>query len=324
MQPLILGVDGGGTKTRVVVCQRDGVIVGRGEAGGFNLNNASPERCAEHLQIALKTALGKAPFPTIDSAFFGVCGVKDKVDEQAVRAVISQAGLSCHQLVVANDLSNVLAAGVPDGPALALIAGTGSHGVARDAQDRLTWCGGWGCVLDDVGSGYFLGKRGLQALTKAADGRGPKTLLSKKLLAALELDEASSLLRKVSDPTLGTAGIAALAPHIIAAAQQKDPVAQSILQEGAEGLAQIVHTLAQRSVLPASVPIVLAGGVARSGRPYQTMIQEAIGRYLPQAQFPELILPLECGAAALALKQAGHALTPTMIKHLQSSYPPSS
>jgi N-acetylglucosamine kinase len=321
MDELFLGVDGGGTKTRAILCREDGSIVGFGEAGGFNINNLSPETCIANLRAALEAAFGRSQQHSVRAGFFGLCTIKDADDVKVAKDLISRTGLRAEQICIENDLANVLASGIPSGPGAALIAGTGSHVVARDELNQLTWCGGWGSLIGDVGSGYSLGIQAANAVARAHDGRGPQTMLTQALLAALEISSATGLLRAVSDPSVGTHGIAALAPLVMRAAESGDAVADAILNANAHGLAECVATAANRAALTGNFPVVFAGGVARSGHPFQPMLETAITRQLPRARFVDLQMPLECGAAAMAMRAAGIDVTPQTVFNLNSNHP---
>jgi N-acetylglucosamine kinase len=321
MDNLILGVDGGGTKTRAILCREDGSIVGFGEAGGFNINNLSSQTCIYNLRAALEAAFGRSQNHSVQSVFFGLCTIKDAEDVKVARELISQTGLHAEQISIENDLANVLASGIPSGPGVALIAGTGSHVVARDELNQLTWCGGWGGLIGDVGSGYSLGIQAANAVARAHDGRGAQTMLTEALLAALKISSATGLLRVVSDPSVGLHGIAALAPLVMRAAESGDAVAVAILDANAQGLAECVATAVNRAALSEDFPVVFAGGVARSGPPFQSMLETAITRKLPGARFVDLQMPLECGAATMALRAAGIDVTPQTVFNLNSKHP---
>jgi N-acetylglucosamine kinase-like BadF-type ATPase len=321
MEKLILGIDGGGTKTRALLCRGDGTVVGFGEAGGFNLNNLPHATCVANVRKALGEAFGGSTFPEPDAAFVGACTIKDEADERAVAGVLHDAGLRTPRLGIANDLVNVLASGIPEGEGIALIAGTGSHVVARDRDGRMTCCGGWGYLIGDAGSGYFLGIEAIKAVALACDGRGSATGLTEPVLKALRIDHPLALLRAVCDHVLGAHGIAALAPLVITAAEGGDHVACGILREATEGLAECVATAARQAGLGGNIPVVFAGGVACSGSPYQPMLEEAIQARLPGARFVGLQLPLECGAATLALRAAGLPVTPEILTRLKTTHP---
>ena len=321
MDNLILGVDGGGTKTRAVLCREDGSIVGFGEAGGFNINNLSSQTCIANLRAALEAVFGRSQHHSVRAGFFGLCTIKDAEDVRVARELILQTGLHAEQISIENDLANVLASGIPSGPGVALIAGTGSHVVARDELNQLTWCGGWGGLIGDVGSGYSLGIQAANAVARAHDGRGPQTMLTEALLAALKIPSATGLLRAVSDPSVGLHGIAALAPLVMRAAESGDAVAVAILDANAQGLAECVATAVNRAALSEDFPVVFAGGVARSGPPFQSMLETAITRKLPGARFVDLQMPLECGAVTMALRAAGIDVTPQTVFNLNSKHP---
>jgi glucosamine kinase len=317
-----LGIDGGGTKTRALLADATGKVLGLGRSGSSNLNLFACDEVAISLREATTAAFsaaGLSPQPVV-AAYLGVAGLKDEQDAVRYRGVMCQAGLadpnSCH---AANDLENALAGGLSGRVGIALIAGTGSHCLGRDAQGRTVTCGGWGWLMDEVGSGYFLGKRGLQTLVRAEDGRGEPTLLRDRILNHLGVATAGALLHRIYSTRMGPTEIASLAPLVVAAASEGDAVAGQILAEGADGLAVLVQKVAEALFSGNKVEVVLVGGVALSGPPYQTALTERIERRVPGAIVKVPELSPEAGAILNARRASGHPNTPEVIECLRAS-----
>jgi len=318
---IVLGIDGGGTSTRALLADHTGTVLGTGRSQGSNPNNLPREKCRSHLAQAFTGACAAAGHQgAVDQVFMGAAGIKDETDARAMQELVAESlNLPLERIRVANDLLNSLAGGLAGRPGIALIAGTGSHCLGRNAAGRTSTCGGWGWLMCDVGSGHFLGQRALQVVVRAADGRGPETSLSAAVLGELGIEAPSALLRRVYDPSVGPAGIAALARLVLDAARSGDAVARGILQEGADGLAALVQQVGQRLFPGAPPEVVLTGGVALSGVPYQPMINQSIADRLPGARISPPELPPEAGAVLNALDLAGIAPEAAVLQKLKTT-----
>ncbi len=178
---------------------------------------------------------------------------------------------------------------------------------------------GWGHLLDDLGSGYYLGVQAMIAAVRAADGRAAPTALLPGVLDALKLEDIQDLMRRLYHDGLTRVEIAALAPWVIDAAARGDAVAQGIIERGVDELALMVETVARRlDFLPGSVPVTVTGGLAYSGPMYKESLYAAIRQRIPTSHLVEPILPPVLGAALLALEAIEVHPSPELIAALRS------
>lgn len=305
---LYLGIDGGGTRTRAILVDSSGRIFGEGEAGPSNYNNVGLDAAGRALRAAAESAWARAgqPFAPAASAFLGLAGIKASVDIARLTSLAESVALApAGQIIVANDLHNALAGGLAGRPGIALIAGTGTNCLGRDASGATFMCGGWGWLLDDVGGGIGLALAGLRAATRAADGRAPATGLLPAALAFFGLTEANELLERLYVRSCPPDELASFSTVVIREAAAGDATALAVLQVGASALAELVAGATRQLDFPAGPEVVLLGGCARSGAPYQPLIEAAIRSALPAARLVEPNgTPLH-GAARNALRAAG-------------------
>src|SRR3990170_4420420 len=111
----------------------------------------------------------------------GIAGVDREDDHTVIRGIMKRIGLKARILIV-NDALVALEAGTPGQPGIVIISGTGSIAYGRNAAGEAARSGGWGHVLGDEGSGYWIGRAALRAVLRAADRRGPPTVLTRMLL----------------------------------------------------------------------------------------------------------------------------------------------
>jgi N-acetylglucosamine kinase-like BadF-type ATPase len=305
---LFLGIDGGGTRTRAILVDEQGRVVGEGEAGPSNYHNVGIAAAGFALRAATQAAwagVGQS-FAPAAAAFLGCAGVKASIDIIRLTAVAEAACLApAGHVTVANDLHNALAGGLAGHPGIALIAGTGTNCLGRDANDASFMCGGWGWLLDDLGGGVGIALAGLRAATRAADGRAPETALLPAALAFFGLTEANELLERLYVRDCPPEEIAAFASVVTREAGAGDAAAIAVLREGARALAELVAGAAHALHFPDGPRVVLLGGCVCSGAPYQSMVETAILDVVPAAQLTLPAGPPVQGAALNALRAGG-------------------
>ena len=120
----------------------------------------------------------------------GIAGVDRASDEAVVRSIMRRIGYKARILVV-NDALIALQAGVGDAAGIVIVSGTGSIAYGRNDQGEAARAGGWGYVLGDEGSGYWIGRLALRAVVRHADGRGRVTSLTPRLLAHFGVERAN-------------------------------------------------------------------------------------------------------------------------------------
>ncbi len=312
------GIDGGATRTRAVLVAQDGTIAGFGTAGPSNVDNVGEETAGENLRLALADAFGNVPV-TLSSMFLGMAGVVSTSDRETVRRIVADRNLAPRgSVTVDHDIRIALAGGLEGKEGIVLIAGTGSstYGRRSDGRNHRT---GWGFLLDDRGSGYWLGLQAMIAAVTESDGRGERTSLSHSVRSRFRFSDIDDILRIVYRDRIPVAEIASLAPDVIRAARSGDAVASAILSGGAREIARMVATVADALEFTGrSFPVTMTGGLVDRGGRYRDLICEEIRRTLPDAGILEPSLPPVIGAALLALELAGVPHTPSILEKLKA------
>ncbi len=256
----VIGLDAGGSKTVCHLADGSGAVIGEGRAGGGNLQGQDEGGIEEALGTAIAGALdGRRIVP--DAVCAGIAGADREEDLRDVAALLGRLTGSSRVLVV-NDALVALVAGVGDAPGIVLIAGTGSIVYGRNAANDAARAGGWGHIIGDEGSGYWIGREALAAVVREADGRGPSTRLAPAVLAHFALAQVSGLVRIVYNRELPRASVAGLGPIVQEAAAGGDPVAMHILERAAGELSVAADAVASRLGMRGDpFRFVLAGGV---------------------------------------------------------------
>lgn len=227
MEDLYILIDGGGTKTELLLCRADGCVRRRLTVGATNPNDIGADAACARLREAARQICDGEGTPRALVA--GIAGATGHLNE--LRAALG--GISPRVLVETDAMLLLDQAGAGD--AACLISGTGSVCYLRRGGEVMR-IGGWGYLLDGGGSGYDIGRDALAAVLRAHDGRDRPTALTEKLAAMLGRDVADAI------PAIyggGKTFVASLAPAVFDAAGEGDAVAQNIILRCAESLAEL-------------------------------------------------------------------------------------
>lgn len=298
-QPILLGIDSGGSHTAVVVGDQRGRVLSRAEGPGSAMRPGGAERSAAVIfDVARRAATQAHVNLPAHLALVGAAGAGRAPEQEALAAAIRAAGVA-ERVDVRTDVEIALAAAFGDGPGILINAGTGSIAYARSPDGQLHRAGGHGWQLGDEGGGYWMGRRALAAAARAHDGLEESSTLLERLLVALGLQTFDDLIRWTATAT--PAQVAALAPHVLNAAREGETVAQRIVAEAALELSQLVR--AQLRQFSGGDPIKMAtvGGLLRPGSPLLTALRANLAADLPRARISEGGGSVDAPAGALRL-----------------------
>ncbi len=275
---LILGVDGGGTKTIAWLAggPHDEVL-GRGSAGPSNQRAVGPRLAMSHLDEAIEQAFSNAGIDraTVAAACFGLAGADRESDRSVVLQWASESRVA-RSVRIVNDAAPLLHASDGDGTGIALIAGTGSLAWGCHADGRISRSGGWGYLLGDEGSAYSLGLASLQAVTRHADGRGASTQLTNAILSHLSLKQPSDIVAAVYGADVPRAVIAGLAPVVFLQAELSDDVACEIVRFQATELAAMVSSVARKLNFSEGFSLSMTGSVLLHQQAYRNEVRRSL------------------------------------------------
>ncbi len=302
------GVDGGASKTLAVVVDAAGRERGRGTAG-----------CANHAVVGLDMAVGQVRKavaeatrlsgtpPPLRAAWIGLAGLDRPADYAALLPGLRDIAWD---IELVNDAELILSA-LDGGVGVAVISGTGSNTVGRDAGGLTTRAGGWGHVMGDEGSGYDIGRACLKAAARASDGRGPATALLDLIMREWRLDDPSAMFGRVyPDDNVVVARLSTLA---FAAARGGDIVAQGIVERAADELAVAALTAGAPLHFPHGLPLALGGGVLTHEEDYRAAVLDRIRRGRDLGQVAVVARPAE-NAARAARRLAARTEEPRPIR----------
>jgi N-acetylglucosamine kinase-like BadF-type ATPase len=299
----VLGIDAGGTKTVCLLADGRGRVVAEGRGPGANLHAAGELAVEKVLHEVMEAAIGDRRI--VPSAIcLGIAGVDREDEEQTVRAIMRRIGYKSRALVV-NDALIALVSGARDDPGIVIIAGTGSIVYGRSAAGEAARAGGWGHMIGDEGSGYWIGREALAAVMRGADGRGPQTALASEILAHFQVADVSRLPRIVYDREMPRMSVAALGPIVQSVAAAGDAVATRILERAADELVAGAQSVATRLEMRGDAfAFYLSGGVFRVIPWLADELPRRLIEVAPRSQVQILTVEPAMGAVWLALAEA--------------------
>lgn len=299
----VIGIDAGGTKTVGLLADETGQVVAEARGPGANLQTHGELQVEKVFDDILEDLGSHAPERRVAALCLGIAGVDRPNDERVIRNILRRLGHRETARVV-NDAAIALAAGATEHWGIVVLAGTGSIAYGTDRGGRVARSGGYGYLLNDEGSGYWLGHQALRRVVRALDGRGPETLLVPLVFRALEIGSIAELVPLVYEQNLPKYRIAALAPLVQQAADQGDRLAADLVQEAGLELALAARSVArQLGLLHAEVPVVLAGGAFRACPKLADIVPRALE--MPGARARLLTEEPARGAVSLALGLLG-------------------
>jgi N-acetylglucosamine kinase-like BadF-type ATPase len=308
--PLVLAVDGGNSKTDLVLASVDGEL--RSLVRG---PNSSPHRLGldgslDVLQELLGDAVREAGLddsakPVAEVAQLLMAGVDSPAEEDEVRVAVEGRGWA-RRTRVGNDTFAVLRAGTERGWGVAVVCGAGINCVGVSPDGRHARFPALGPISGDWGGGYDVGLAALHAAARSEDGRGPRTSLEQSVPRYFGLASPSELAEAIHSKRIDPRQLEELPPVVFADAEQ-DALAAEILERLAAEVVALARVALERLGLEREpVEVLLGGGLlqATNGRLIGA-IEAGLHEIAPVAVVRQATSPPIVGAALLALDALG-------------------
>jgi N-acetylglucosamine kinase-like BadF-type ATPase len=303
MPRYVLGIDAGGTKTVCLLADESGAVVSRARGPGANLQAQGELEVEKVLHELMEAALAGRDEPPA-AICLGVAGADRPEDATTMRGLMRRIGYKSRTVIV-NDALVALVAGAGDGPGVVVVSGTGSICYGRDDRGRAARSGGWGFVLGDEGSGYWMGRRTLAAVVRHADGRGPATALTPLVLEHFGIRQVSDLVHEVYVADPRRKRVAGLGEALQVAVEAGDPIAREIVDAAARELVTAAASVAERLEMRGHVfPFLLAGGIFRVVHAVREQVLRLLPEVAPRSIAQVLAAEPAMGAVHLAWAEA--------------------
>jgi N-acetylglucosamine kinase-like BadF-type ATPase len=298
----LIGIDGGGTKTDCAIADLSGKIINQTTGKPSNFLVIGVEEAVENLFSLIEENLFQleGDFADVKQIVIGVAGAGRKEDaqllEKSFKDYADQERIHFKRVSVLSDAHIALEGAFPDSAGCILIAGTGSILFGKDEKGVIHRVGGFGRLIGDEGSGYSIGRKALNAVSKASDGRGEETLISELLNAKMNSGSANSIISKVYNDKLDVASVARI---VIEAAEEGDPIAEDILDEEADELVLHIKSLLDK-IHTDKLNVAFSGSLLDNKNYYSDLLKQKIKSTLPRVEIVKPATSPVSGAILLA------------------------
>ncbi|WP_449538153.1 N-acetylglucosamine kinase [Ferdinandcohnia sp. Marseille-Q9671] len=263
----ILGIDGGGTKTKGVIASETGEVLAEATVGASNPNNVKKEDLKLELGRLLETLKSQsdAVFLQIKRVYAGMSGVDHPSARKEMKQLLESLLPESIPVTVNNDAITALYSGTLGKPGIVQIAGTGSITLGLNSEGEFDRVGGWGYLLGEGGSGFAVGSEGLQSAFTAYDGLSHSTQIESLLCEHFQVQKLPDIIHTIYQAINPKELIASLSKYVFAAADNGDSVAQAIIRKNAvhigESVSCLIEKLFTEQERKSEIPVVLAGGL---------------------------------------------------------------
>jgi len=317
----VMGVDGGATKTLAAVLDLERRVLHLGHSGPSNEDAVGPVHAVHALLAAAGQAIENAGIASeqLGAAVLAVAGTDTEVLAQHMRSARTD------RWIVVNDVVGAWAAATGAGPGVAAIAGTGSNVFGVGPGGRAWRAGGWGHLLGDEGSGYWLGVQSIKAALRDREGTGPATALSEAATEFFEQPSVEAVAARVYSKPLTKGQIAAFGIETARLAEHGDAVARELYARGAGELGeQVVAVIRETGLTSGSpggardFPVGLIGSAFKAGPVFVEPLARAIHECAPQARVRVVDMAPVGGSLLLAARACGngHAIVAAELSRL--------
>ena len=298
----VLGIDGGATKTLAAVLDLERRFLHLGHAGPSNEDAVGTRLAVAAVLDATDEALVAAGIAQDDlaAAVLAVAGTDTESLDRHLREARPQ------QWIVVNDVVGAWATATGARPGVGAISGTGSNVFGVGPDGRSWRAGGWGHLLGDEGSGYWLGAQSIVAALHDRDGSGPPTALSDAAVRFFRAPSIEVLAASIYTTPLTKGELSAFAVETARLAHEGDVVARELFARAAGHLGDQIRAVIVNTGLMGSFPVGLIGSAFRAGEVFVSPLTEAIRAVAPEAEvFAVEMVPVG-GSLVLALRACGH------------------
>jgi N-acetylglucosamine kinase-like BadF-type ATPase len=307
--PVVLAVDGGGSKTDVITIGLDGEVVASARGGRSNpqLTGWPVARgVLDGLRAEVLRQTGERPVAATHVYLAGLDLPPEYAEARrqlAHWAPWRDGGVD----VLDNDLFALLRGGTLSDDAVAVICGTGLNAIAVRADGATARFPALGDISGDWGGGSWLGNRALWHAARAADGRGPATVLERTVPAALGAASVEDAIAGLHFGRIAADAVTELCPVLLSAAAEGDaPALGTVRRQAEEIVTMAVVALRRLGLEAASTPLVLGGGVLAARPPalVDALLADLAER-APRLEPVWVTAPPIVGAGLAALEAAG-------------------
>lgn len=299
---LYLGIDGGGTKTKVSLIDIREKLIYENTSGPSSVDTVSLEETIDAIKQAIKPYFDKNPSQRITNCFAGLSGIELPTDSLDVERGLRDLPYfkKDASIIVKHDMENALYSGACFEEGIALISGTSMVAFGKDIH-RSHKAGGWGYQEGALGSGFHLGTEAIRYAIRAYDGRYEKDAFANEIARSIGLNEATDIFHVMEDFYDDRTRVASLAPIVTMFANQDNAYAKKIIDLATDECALAVKAV-YNYISMKNKTCVIVGSLGNSRGYFKEQLQLKIKAIDPYINIISPILDPSFAAALMAKK----------------------
>lgn len=314
---VVLGVDGGGTHSLALAVNLGGAVLASSRGGSLNFFGSGLPSARRNLKTLIAKLRRRLPPGTEFHRIVVGCAALFSAATPAEKGRLCRGILPPGRTRVVSDGDTACFAATLGRPGIVVIAGTGSVVLARTEQGATARAGGWGHLLGDEGSAYWIAVESIKAAVAAEEAGGPKTALGPAICRRFGVKQLTDLVPAIYRPGFGREELARLAGQLARRPGRRDPVFNAICRRAGFELASLVSAALQRGRFRARpVPVSFIGGVLSHNATVRGALASALKPLRGAVRIRPAPLAPVAGAAAMALADAGVPVTGAVVKRL--------
>ena len=272
-----LGIDGGGTKTKVVIINNNKDILYESVAGPSSVDTVTSQETLDVIKTALKDFYSSHEQVVFNALFVGLGGIVFEYQKEVIINHLKTInGVYPNTvIVVENDMHNALYSGLLFDEGMTLICGTGMVAFGKNKHGKHHKAGGWGFKEGDAGSGFNLGSEAIKYMIRAFDGRLEKDAFANDLAEYLKFRKAEEIIALMDELYLNRTKVASLAPIVTKYANLNHPYALKIVEAATDELALSVKAVYHHLKLETAT-LVVVGSLGNVEGSFKTLLHEKI------------------------------------------------
>ena len=318
MSRYVLGLDGGGTKTVAVLVEDSGRVLARAQGDSSNYQVIGGEKLGQVIRDVTEEILHQANLKgqQLDHLYAGLAGAGRPADREAIHSIITRQNLA-RTVTVDTDAAAALSGAFAGGPGIIVISGTGAICFGKSSSDVVYRCGGWGYLLGDEGSGYYIGQQAIMAALKDLDGRGMATSLRAMIEQKYSLSSIDLIISQIYSGKIDRSEIAGLTPAVFAEYEKGDNASQIIIETAGCEIGKIVAAVSRRMGLAGEqAQVALIGSVFKQRHILLPFMEKEALKVVARVDFIDPMFEPAIGSAVLALQKENVTMTTAIMDNL--------
>jgi len=304
MADYFIGIDGGGTKSKLVLVNGKLEILSEQKGGGTNLLLVGTDNAAKTFLKLINKAVAEIniSLSEINGITIGTAGAgryeQIKLLKNKLSKLLESEKYSAKNIYVTNDAEITLKGAFPNNDGIILISGTGSILYGKDKNGNIFRIGGMGKLIGDEGSGYSIGEKGISLVSKMFDGRESPSTLYYDFMNTFKIHTQAKMIDTIYNKDFNIAGFA---EYVINAAEKGDEKSSGILETESDELIKHIQ-VALKILANEKIKLSLSGSLLSKTNYYSTMLKRKISAQFKNVNLCKPKYSPEIGAALLSIE----------------------